>query len=80
MESVGETAKKGGRGSTGVRNALLGSGLGSITFRGGYLGFFRVDVPEYGGVARGITKSDNRTEGSEEDVLDLAMCGNIEGP
>ena len=46
MELVGGADKEGSGGATGVRNVLSVGGPGSITFRGGYLGFVRVDVPE----------------------------------
>ena len=80
MESAGETSSEGGGGATSVCNVLLGSGPGSITFWGRDLDFFRGDVLEDGGGARGNPKSDNSTEGSAEEGRDLAMCGSRKGP
>ena len=71
IELYGGTAKEGGGGTASVRNVLSGGCPGSITFWGEDLGLVGGDVLEYVGIAHGIPKADNKTEGKEAEGLDL---------
>ena len=79
MKSDGETDKEVGGGTACVHNVLSGSGTGSITLWGGYLGLVGGDGPEAGGSARGLPKADNGAEGKSAEVWDMVKRGSGEG-
>ena len=57
----------------------MGSSAGSITLWGGDLGFVRVDVPEIGWIARGLTEIDDGVEGKAAEGRDLEKRGSWKG-
>ena len=79
MYSSGETAKEGGGGYTSFRNVLSGGGTGSINLWGEDLGLIGVDVPEYGGIARGLPKAYNRAADKAAEGRDLEKRGSSKG-
>ena len=67
MDSDRETAKQREGRPASISNVLSGSGAGGITIWGRDLGFVGGNVPEAGGIARGIPQIDDRAEGKAEE-------------